>query len=101
MQILPSRSERTPDLLEQLLNLVANGCVAGSNHFRDQQARQNPVLLRYMAANGETGAFFTAKSDLVFPNELPDVLETDRGLENSLPGSLLGWVQVFGSRRGA
>ena len=50
-------------------------------HFSDEQAGEDAIFLRYVAANGEPGALFSAHSDFIFANELADVLESDRRFE--------------------
>ncbi len=83
-EVLANRIEGT-NLGKQFLELRAEALAAGGHHLGDQQAGDDAVLLRHVAADGEARGLFAADGDLVGNDELADVLESDRRLERAAP----------------
>ena len=65
---------------------------ARGEHFGDEQAREDAVFLRNVAADREPGAFFAAHRDFVFADELADVFEADGSLISGLAVGFRGGV---------
>ncbi len=84
MKILADGPEFAAKLFVQCANLLADGSAARGDHFRHEQARENAVFFRDVAANGEPGAFFAAQRDFVFADELADVFEAHGRLMDGL-----------------
>ena len=61
------------------LSWTPRDLAAGGDHFGDEQAGDDAVFLRDVAADGEAGGLFAADGDLVGDDELADVLEADGG----------------------
>src|SRR5882757_11350234 len=73
-EVLTHRIEGTI-FAKQLLELLPNAAAAACHHLRHQQAGDEAVLLRHMAADGQTGALLAADRDLVFEDQFADELE--------------------------
>src|SRR5882762_739504 len=101
MEVFASWGEGAADFFEELLNLFADRSAAGGDHFGDQQAGEDAVFFRDVAANGEAGAFFSAEGDFVLANELADVFEADGSLIGGLTVELCGGVDEFRSGNAA
>ena len=82
MQIRAQRPIFAAHAAKERAQLFIEGRLPRGDHFRHQQAGENAVFLRNMAANGEAGALFASERDGVFQNQLADVLEADRRLVN-------------------
>ena len=69
-----------PDLPEQRFDLLLDGEAAPRHRLGDQQASQDSILLRHVAADRQAGALLTAQNDLILLDEFPDILEPHRSL---------------------
>src|SRR5215475_7891521 len=96
MQVFPYRPIFPADFFEECADLVCNGSATRSDHFCDEQAGEDAVLLRDVAANGEAGAFFAAEGDLIFADVLADVLESYRSLQGGLAVGSCSCVEELG-----
>ena len=98
MQIRAQRPIFAAHAAKERAQLFVEGRLARGHHFRDEQAGENAVFLRNMAANGEAGALLASERDGVFQNQLADVLESDRRLMNF--AAVFGGNGVEQMRRG-
>src|SRR6185437_8710739 len=65
-----------------MLRLVGQRRTASRDHFRDEQARENPIFLRDVAANRHARAFFAAQRNLILFKIRTNILKSDRCFEN-------------------
>ena len=66
MQVLAHRPKFAANFLEKRAHLVTDGSAARCGHFCHEEAGEDTVFFGDVSANGESGAFFTAKRDFVF-----------------------------------
>src|ERR1700739_4572708 len=96
VKIFACGSEGAPDFFKKLLNLFADRSVAGGHHFSHQEAGQDAVFFRDVAADGKARAFFAAEGDFIFADQLANVFEADRSLVNGLAVEPCCSVNEFG-----
>src|SRR6185437_683094 len=65
-----------------MLRLVGQRRTASRDHFRDEQARENPIFLRDVAANRHARAFFAAQRNLILFKIRTNILKSNRCFEN-------------------
>src|SRR5579862_5989690 len=92
MEIFADRPEFAAEFFKESGDLLFDGPAARGEHFGDEEARENAVFFGNVAADGEARTFFTAHGDLVFTDELADVLEADGSLIRGLSVGFRGGV---------
>ena len=82
VKIRALRPEFAAHSLEQRAQLLRQRSAPDGDHFRDEQAGEDAVFFRDVAADRQSRAFFSADRDLVLLNEFADVLESHGSLNH-------------------